>query len=394
MTTAIRRLVPLTLLLLALLPAVAGAEGGSPAPTTGVPSMVQQQSPEQDAIQHYNRGVALRDKAWSLEKKAAEGPAADRAKLEEKAGKLFTKAAHEYSTATARNPRLHQAWSDLGYTLRRTGDYDGALRAYNHALAIAPNYLEAVEYRGEAYLGLNRVDDAKQAYLALFAADRAKADKLLAAMNGWVEKRRAEPAGVDAAKVDAVATWVGQRSELATETGARWGASKGAGSVALPRRRTGWRRSSPALFWPAPPPVQDSLRPAPPPPPPPIACPPGRRPPPPSAPTRAAAVDGPATPPLPVTAELVASPSASRLRPSPPTTRSPPPRSSSAVASSTTGACRSTATTPAPAATARNWPSPTACRGRWGRPASSIPAAPRASPTWPTRRRWDGPTPG
>ena len=227
MTITPRRLLTLSLLL-GLLPAVAGAEGGSPAPTpsAGMPSMVRQ-SPEQDAIQHYNRGVALRDKAWGLEKKAAEGPAADRAKLEEKAGKLFAKAAHEYTTATARNPRLHQAWSDLGYTLRRTGDYDGALRAYNHALAIAPNYLEAVEYRGEAFLGLNRVDDAKQAYLALFAADRAKADKLLAAMNGWVEKRRAEPAGVDPATVDAVATWVGQRAELATTTGGTAGGQQG-----------------------------------------------------------------------------------------------------------------------------------------------------------------------
>jgi len=226
MTTATRRLVPPTLLLLALLPAVAGAEGGAPAPTGGVPSMVQQ-SPEQEAIQHYNRGVALRDKAWSLEKKAAGATAEERAKLEEKAGKLFAKAAREYTTATARNPRLHQAWSDLGYTLRRTGDYDGALGAYNHALALAPDYLEAVEYRGEAYLGLDRVDDAKQAYLKLFAADRAKADKLLAAMNGWVERRRAEPGAVDSTTVDAVATWVGQRAELATQTAGTAGGQQG-----------------------------------------------------------------------------------------------------------------------------------------------------------------------
>lgn len=223
MSPATRSLVSL-MLLLGLLPAAAGAEGG--APSGSVPP-TPQLSPEQEALQHYDRGVAMREKAWKLEEKAAGAAPADRAKLEVKAGKLYAKAEREYRSATAKNPRLHQAWSDLGYTLRRSGDYVGALGAYDRALALAPNYLEAVEYRGEAYLGLNRVDDAKQAYLSLFAADRAKADKLLAAMSGWVEKRRAERGGVDGATVDGLAGWVAQRAELATQTGGAAGGQPG-----------------------------------------------------------------------------------------------------------------------------------------------------------------------
>src|SRR5437868_1650054 len=72
---------------------------------------------------------------------------------------------------------------------------------YEKALKINPGFADAIEYRGEAYLGLNRIEDAKQAYLTLFAKDRAQADSLMKAMNTWVSKHQAEPAGVDPAVV-------------------------------------------------------------------------------------------------------------------------------------------------------------------------------------------------
>ena len=52
------------------------------------------------------------------------------------------------------------------------------------ALELKPGYPEALEYRGEAFLALNRISDAQQAYLDLFAANRGLADKLLSAMKG------------------------------------------------------------------------------------------------------------------------------------------------------------------------------------------------------------------
>jgi hypothetical protein len=76
-------------------------------------------------------------------------------------------------------------------------------------------FSEAVEYRAEAYLGLNRIDDAKKAYLDLFAADRKQADLLMAAMKQWVEQKKANPAGVDATALEGFEKWVGERTEVA-----------------------------------------------------------------------------------------------------------------------------------------------------------------------------------
>jgi len=75
-----------------------------------------------------------------------------------------------------------------------------------------------MEYRAEAYLALNRIDDARQAYLDLFGADRKQADILMAAMKSWVAARHTEPAGVSP---DALATfekWIGERDGIAKQT--------------------------------------------------------------------------------------------------------------------------------------------------------------------------------
>ena len=65
----------------------------------------------------------------------------------------------------------------MGFAYRKTGDYAKALEMYDQAIKMAPGFFpEAVEYRAEAYLALNRIDDARQSYLDLFAADRKQAD--------------------------------------------------------------------------------------------------------------------------------------------------------------------------------------------------------------------------
>ena len=62
---------------------------------------------------------------------------------------------------------------------------------YDKALSIKPGYPDALEYRGEAYLGLARIADAQQAYLDLYAGNRALAGKLLSAMKSWATAQRA-----------------------------------------------------------------------------------------------------------------------------------------------------------------------------------------------------------
>jgi tetratricopeptide (TPR) repeat protein len=101
--------------------------------------------------------------------------------------------------------------------LRKTGDYAGALENYDKALKLAPGFPDAIEYRGEAFLALNRIDDAKQSYLSLFATDRTQADQLLKAMNAWVAKHQAD-ATVDPGVVSSLDSWIKERAKLSSLT--------------------------------------------------------------------------------------------------------------------------------------------------------------------------------
>jgi tetratricopeptide (TPR) repeat protein len=209
-----------------LLPAVAWASGGSSLPPPSFPSSSgnnppepPRKSPGQEAVEHYNAGIQHRDKALALQKEAAQaGTDKDRGKLENKSKKEFDKAISEYRQATQLNSSFYQAFSDLGFALRKTGDYTGALEAYNHALSLAAAYAPAIEYRAEAYLGLDQVEDAKKAYLDLFPNDRSHADELLTAMKGWVQKRQSDPGKLTPEMVQSFSAWVQEREELAKQT--------------------------------------------------------------------------------------------------------------------------------------------------------------------------------
>ena len=193
-----------------LLPMTLSAAGGSSAPSD---------DPQQEAAAAYNRGLRHRDKAWELEKKLeTKSIEADRAKLETKIGKEYEKAIKSFRAATEANPQMYQAYSSMGYALRKTGDYTSSLAAYNRALELEPSYSEAIEYRGEAFLGLNHIEDAKEAYLELFRSDRARADELMAAMKTWVEQRTGQPSVVDPDKLQQFSAWVEERAAIAAQT--------------------------------------------------------------------------------------------------------------------------------------------------------------------------------
>jgi tetratricopeptide (TPR) repeat protein len=144
--------------------------------------------------------------------------AADRERLASKVERQYEKAARAFRSATEENPMMYQAFSSLGYALRKTGDYDGSLAAYDRALEINPGYVEAIEYRAEAYLGLGRLDEVKSAYLQLFREDRERADELMAAMQTWVQERKADPGTLDPSAVQEFTSWVEERSEVAGNT--------------------------------------------------------------------------------------------------------------------------------------------------------------------------------
>lgn len=196
----------------------AAANGSSVPDSTSGPSMADNsRTPEDMAREAYNSGIDHRDKGRKLEDQAATQPK-DADKNLQKAKDEYTKALKDFQRASDLNPALYQAYNGMGYAYRKTGDYVKALQNYDMALKLAPGFPDAVEYRGEAYLGLNRIDDAKQAYMTLFASDRKQADALLKAMTDWVAKHQTSAAGTDPAAVSAFSDWIKERAQIASTT--------------------------------------------------------------------------------------------------------------------------------------------------------------------------------
>ncbi|MEO6326033.1 MAG: tetratricopeptide repeat protein [Thermoanaerobaculia bacterium] len=198
---------------------------GAPRISTRLPEA----SPEQQALELFNDGTSCREKADKLEKEAAaESETAKKEKLTGKARKQHESSIKKFIAATQKDPKLYQAYGSLGYAYRVTGDFTAALEAYDRALALESTYAPAIEYRAEAYLGLNRLEEVKAAYMKLFTSDRKRADELAAAIDRWVERRKSDPAGVAADKLQEFATWAEQRRQIASQTAsvvsrdARW----------------------------------------------------------------------------------------------------------------------------------------------------------------------------
>jgi len=174
-------------------------------------------TPEQIAVQAYNSGISHKNKGLKLEADAAKATK-DREKNLAKAKDEYGKALKDFKKALDLKPDAYQAYNGMGFALRKSGDPVKALEMYEKALQLAPGFPDAIEYRGEAFLALNRIDDAKAAYLELFAKDREQAGQLMKAMTEWVAKRQAEPAGVDPGAVAAFDTWIKERAKVAALT--------------------------------------------------------------------------------------------------------------------------------------------------------------------------------
>lgn len=131
------------------------------------------------------------------------------------ARKAYEAALKDFQAAIKLTPDNYRALTGAGYCHRKLGNYERALASYERALKISPSFTEAIEYRAEAYLGLNRLDEARQAYMHLFVHDRTASHVLMNAMKAWLETRRAQPGGLDAATIAAFETWVRERDALA-----------------------------------------------------------------------------------------------------------------------------------------------------------------------------------
>jgi tetratricopeptide (TPR) repeat protein len=166
----------------------------------------------------YNLAYEDFDKARADEAASVALTGAKRKAADAKVMEAFARARTGFEEAAKADPNMKEAWNHIGYTNRRLGQYEASLAAYEKALALNPHYTEAIEYRGEAYLALNRIDDAKAAYMALFSESRAQASVLMQSMQTWVAERRRQPAGVAVTDIDGFASWIDERAAVAQQT--------------------------------------------------------------------------------------------------------------------------------------------------------------------------------
>jgi len=168
-----------------------------------------------DGRRYLARAVADLQQAYTLEQDSKSSPARIHS-LYQDARQLFHAALANIHDS---NAMLAGVYNDLAYVEIRLGDPQAALAAANRALELAPTLTKALENRGEALLALDRTEDAKQVYLALFAQHRQLASLLLARMQRWIEAQREVALPPEALQaLDEFHDWVRTRAQIAANS--------------------------------------------------------------------------------------------------------------------------------------------------------------------------------
>jgi tetratricopeptide (TPR) repeat protein len=142
-----------------------------------------------------------------------------------KVSEAYGKALDQFTEALSNKGDMYEAWNNVGYIHLRLGAYNESIDDYNHTLALKPDLLEAIAHRAEAYLAVDRLDEAKAAYMDLFNHARPLADQLMVSMQAWLQSHRVAANGMRASDIDSFGKWLQEREGIAKQT-----ASASAGS--------------------------------------------------------------------------------------------------------------------------------------------------------------------
>jgi len=93
-------------------------------------------------------------------------------------------AEERYRAALRADRQIPEAWNGLGHALKMQRRYDAALLAYDEALKLRPSYPKALEYLGETYVAMGRLDDARKVLARLEKLDGQLAVRLANAIQG------------------------------------------------------------------------------------------------------------------------------------------------------------------------------------------------------------------
>ena len=107
---------------------------------------------DKDEVSLYKTGKKLVLRAKKLEKK-------DKV---EKAKKLYLKAYDKFEKAYAKDKKNADILNYLGYTLRKTGDFEKAETYYLKGLELDAKHLGINEYLGELYVQTGRIELARE----------------------------------------------------------------------------------------------------------------------------------------------------------------------------------------------------------------------------------------
>jgi tetratricopeptide (TPR) repeat protein len=207
-----------------------GGAGGIPPITGGggrggheqeIPSAPAEVKPDKAAAKAYAAGTKTMLKAHELEDAIAKATDPDKkAKAMSKLEDAYGRALDQFTEVLRNKGEMYDAWSQIGYLHLRFGAYRESVDDYNHALRLKPDLLEAIEYRGEAYLGIDHLEEAKAAYMDLFFHARPLADHLMTGMQAWLQQHRAAANGMRAQDIDAFDKWLQERDGIAKTTAA------------------------------------------------------------------------------------------------------------------------------------------------------------------------------
>jgi hypothetical protein len=159
------------------------------------------------------------DKAKALEAEAAATSNPDKkARDMDRVSDQYNIALDAFTEALSNKGDIVEAWDQVGYIHLRLGAYREAIDDYNHTLTLKPELMEAIEYRAEAYLAVDHLDEVRIAYMDLYNHTPDLAAQLMAAMQKWLAEHQADSRGLRSSEIDAFAKWVNERDGIAKQT--------------------------------------------------------------------------------------------------------------------------------------------------------------------------------
>ena len=130
------------------------------------------QADPQDVNTWYYKGLALSDRAAAVRAGARINMSGD----EKAAEGYYEEAIRAYEKAVVINPNYVTAWKNIGNVLYSLGRYNESLAAYDKAIEIVPSYPLAWYNKGLVLEMLGRYDEAVKAYDKAIEKDSKNAD--------------------------------------------------------------------------------------------------------------------------------------------------------------------------------------------------------------------------